>query len=325
MSAAYFGLILRGCGRDDPRWLLEGTDVSASALPSEITLAQQLVQVRNAGRRLGPAWALSLQRSLHAAAHGPMGLAVASAPTVEAGIETMGRYSHVRSPHFDLIKKRHDDEVRLVPHDRVALDEEVRGPLLDIVMLSTQHLLESALGRPLTEGRFEYPGPAPRRSAAYGRAFRSRVFYGCDEPAIVLPASFLSWSCPLADAPAFEMAVERLEAGALRLRSSGCVAARVEHLFRTHEMLTLTQVARALAMSRRSLMRHLEQEGTTFRDLLDAHRRRRARTLLAQPSLPIAEVAWRLGYQDAANFGRACRRWFGRSPGRLREELSSRH
>jgi len=34
----------------------------------------------------------------------------------------------------------------------------------------------------------------------------------------------------------------------------------------------------------------------------------------------VAELAYRLGYEDTANFNRACRRWFGKSPGRLRQK-----
>jgi len=32
-------------------------------------------------------------------------------------------------------------------------------------------------------------------------------------------------------------------------------------------------------------------------------------------------VSQSLGYEDAANFGRACRRWFGMAPSRYRRKL----
>jgi len=44
------------------------------------------------------------------------------------------------------------------------------------------------------------------------------------------------------------------------------------------------------------------------------------KALLREGSLTAAELAYRLGYEDAANFNRACRRWFGSSPGRLRQK-----
>ena len=57
---------------------------------------------------------------------------------------------------------------------------------------------------------------------------------------------------------------------------------------------------------------------TGYRGRLESHLRGRAEALLRDPQLTIAEVAYALGYEDAANFGRACRGWFGTSPGRHR-------
>ena len=47
-------------------------------------------------------------------------------------------------------------------------------------------------------------------------------------------------------------------------------------------------------------------------------------TLLGNPDFGIAEVSHRLGYEDPANFGRACRRWFGRAAGQYRRRLLHR-
>jgi AraC-like DNA-binding protein len=40
-------------------------------------------------------------------------------------------------------------------------------------------------------------------------------------------------------------------------------------------------------------------------------RRQCAEELLREGALTAEEVAYELGFEDAANFGRACRRWFG--------------
>ena len=74
----------------------------------------------------------------------------------------------------------------------------------------------------------------------------------------------------------------------------------------------------ASALSRRTLIRRLHEGGTGYRELINAHRRRRADALLREGTLTVAEVGDRLGYEDAANFGRACQRWFGKPPGALR-------
>ena len=73
-------------------------------------------------------------------------------------------------------------------------------------------------------------------------------------------------------------------------------------------------MAATLRVSSRTLVRRLGDRSTSYRTLLDAHRRRRAVELLAQERLTVAEIAERLGYEAPTNFGRACRRWFGMSP-----------
>jgi AraC-like DNA-binding protein len=55
--------------------------------------------------------------------------------------------------------------------------------------------------------------------------------------------------------------------------------------------------------------------------LIDAQRREQAETLLGNPDFDIAEVSHELGYGDPANFGRACRRWFGMAPSQYRRRL----
>ena len=325
MTAAYFALILRACGPTarERAALLEGTDVPDKVDPTaEITLAQQLRQIRNVNRMLEPGWALSVGARLHAATHGPVGFGVVSAPTVAKSIEVMTRFGEVRAPHFRLRAHVGTREIRLVPEDRIELADEERTALLDIVMLSTQALVEAVLGRPLAEGHFELSYPAPGHAARYGEWFHAPVSFGHREAAVVFPAEFLALECPLADPLTFDAAWRRLVAGARRLDAGCALAARVEHLVAARgENLDSTAVARLLRVSRRTLGRRLREGGTTWRRLVDASRRSRAESLLRERHLDVAEVGYALGYEDPANFGRACRRWFGTSAGAHRRRL----
>jgi AraC-like DNA-binding protein len=78
-------------------------------------------------------------------------------------------------------------------------------------------------------------------------------------------------------------------------------------------------IAEALHMSTRTLQRRLDDEGTRFSEVLDAVRHRVARDLLLDPSLTLAEVAFRTGFSDLATFSRAFKRWSGLPPGAYRQ------
>ena len=77
-------------------------------------------------------------------------------------------------------------------------------------------------------------------------------------------------------------------------------------------------IAALLHMSRRTLVRQLEREGTGFKAILDALRASLARRYLAVDRIGVSEVAARLGFSDAAAFTRAFRRWSGQSPSEYR-------
>jgi AraC-like DNA-binding protein len=73
-------------------------------------------------------------------------------------------------------------------------------------------------------------------------------------------------------------------------------------------------IAAALHMSRRTLVRRLEREGTCFKAVLDGLRAALARRYLVIEGAPVRQVAERLGFSDTPAFTRAFRRWFRQSP-----------
>lgn len=322
MTSAYFRLILAGfdtTSRERAR-LLAGTDVQRPG--DEITLGQQLRQIGNAVRVLPPDWARMVGARLHAATHGAVGWAVASAPTVRDALGVMTRYGWVRSPHFRLRVVADGDELRLAPAPQLPLPDAEGRALRDLVLLSTQGLLEAALGRPLHAARFELPEPPPRDRGRLADWFRAPIRFGRADAALVVPARWLDAPCPLADAGAFATSVERLAADRHRVDAAADWQTRVAAQLATQAgRPDPERIARRFGVSRRTLERRLAETGTTYRALADAQRRRRAELLLRDSSLGVAEIAWALGYEDAANFGRACRRWFGAAPGVQRARL----
>jgi len=77
-------------------------------------------------------------------------------------------------------------------------------------------------------------------------------------------------------------------------------------------------VAKQMGMSVRSFRRYLAQEGTSFAEVLDHVRQRRASRYLEDESVSLQQIAWLLGYSEISAFNHAFKRWFGTSPGRAR-------
>jgi AraC-like DNA-binding protein len=80
-------------------------------------------------------------------------------------------------------------------------------------------------------------------------------------------------------------------------------------------------VASELGMSERTLQRRLEEEKTSFVQLLDDIRRELADQYLGRLHLSLGQAAYLLGFADQSSFFRACRRWFKVSPAQYRHQL----
>jgi AraC-like DNA-binding protein len=92
-------------------------------------------------------------------------------------------------------------------------------------------------------------------------------------------------------------------------------------------------IAKHLHMTTRTLRRKLGEENTSFRKLVDELRMHVAIKYLRDTDLTTEEIAYALGFSDAANFRHAFRRWtklaplefrdFSRGLGAVRRPVSS--
>jgi AraC-like DNA-binding protein len=81
---------------------------------------------------------------------------------------------------------------------------------------------------------------------------------------------------------------------------------------------SIETVARAFSMHRRTLDRHLDASGVSFRALADGVRFEVAQQLLRDTLMSVSEIAAALHYGDASAFAHAFRRWSGCTPSQWR-------
>ena len=87
---------------------------------------------------------------------------------------------------------------------------------------------------------------------------------------------------------------------------------------------SLLQLAKSLGLSERSLRRVIAESGLTYRQILMNHRAEHASRSLVHSDRPISKIAADLGYESAANFSRAFKKWFGLSPMQYRKNYSEK-
>lgn len=325
MAAGYFELILRRFGTTPATKaaLLAGTKVSLDRLTTpglEITLGQQLRQIRNANRLFAPGWALRLGAAYQTSMHGAVGVAATTAPTLGDTLRVLERFLHLRMPAFRARQRRRGADLRLELVQVLVLRDEEHLPVVETLLQSIQGIIEVVIGRGMSAGHFEIAAPAPDYAGRYRRYLRREVRCAAATTAAVIPVTWASLRNPFADPGMHTAAMSTLELHARRLERPDFLAARLEHEMVANGAagLPLAAGAKRLGVSRRTLGRRLRAAGTSYRELRDAHRRGEAEAMLRDGGLTATEMAYRLGYENAANFGRACRRWFGTAPGALR-------
>ena len=154
--------------------------------------------------------------------------------------------------------------------------------------------------------------PAGMPSEPYERALGPGVRFGQPALTVVFDAGWLA--APVVGAvAALRVPLEVEAARALaRIEADRTVADRVEGFVRLDPAaVTLDDAAERLGMAARTLQRRLTEEGTTFGAVLDGVRREYAGAYLRDPSLPLGEVSYRLGFSEPSALYRAVKRWLG--------------
>jgi AraC-like DNA-binding protein len=162
----------------------------------------------------------------------------------------------------------------------------------------------------------------PAYRAEYDRIFQVPVVFESEKNALLLSDDFWStaktaFSSPYVSGVLSAHAEELLE----RLKSTKSTRGRVESLLMPilHTgNATMDMVASKLALSRQTLFRKLNAEGTTFAKVLDELRHRMALHYLSGKEVSVNETAYLVGFSDPAAFSRAFKRWTGSSPRMMR-------
>lgn len=312
---AFFQLIARRFGADPAlrEAILEGTGLTVANLDdprTEISFAQQLRQVDNMDRLFGEGWLFEAPELWNTAARAPLGVAVATSATVAEALEVAARHLGDALPRQRVRLVRTADTVALRHENRFALSEGQHRFIVSGVLLGLAAMFGDLLGPARSKMRLEFQWRAPAWREKLEIAAGCEVHWSAPANALVVPAELLDVRSALADPSLHEVVLAALESR--RRANAGGMRAQVERLLAKSESgrVSAGEIARALGMSQRTLVRRLSEEGAQYRELLDVELKSRASRFLDADVLTRAEIASRLGFADATGFSRACRRWF---------------
>jgi AraC-like DNA-binding protein len=196
--------------------------------------------------------------------------------------------------------------------------ELVRAPGAEYVIACTLRGFQDIAREPLIPLQIEFCHPRRGPPGEHERFFGCPISFEMGEDAIVFPSSVSAQPARQPDPTLNALLQRHLEELSRKVPRTERVVDQVEGAIIAElgkGQPTMTEIARHLGLSSRSLQRRLAEEGTTFREVLQRVRERLARSYLRAPGVTIAEVAFLLGFADVPTFHRAFRGWTGKTPG----------
>ena len=305
-----------------------GVDPDGSIEPSHMIPDTEYYRFFERCARADPeGWTLPLRvgAAMRCDEYGAFGLAWKSATDLRGSYERAERYARVLTSvstyqvepaKGGAFMHLHRDGERFLG---MRLSNE--ATMASIVSISQQ--ASSGEFRPLA---LHLKHPPPHSTAEHEQHFGCPVYFGSDRDALLVSDETLSTPNKVGDEGIVRFFDRVLEADVSKLDEDRALERRVRNRIArslSEGVPAISDVARHLAMSGRTLQRRLSEQGVSYQTLVDESRRLLAQNLLQQTEYSLAEIAFMTGFAEQSSFTRAFKRWAGQTPRSYRLQPSS--
>jgi len=192
----------------------------------------------------------------------------------------------------------------------------------DCGMVALLTLCDLVSGEEIRPLRVELTSPASVHPEVYKAALRAPVEFDSEIHRFHFDKATLLRRLP-SDAPDIARATDRIAENYIEALDSHKVASEVRRLLidllpagETDQSIVSTRMNRSVS----TLQRQLNQEGSSYRDVLESTRRQLAEDYLRERKHSQAQIAYLLGFSDQSNFSRAFKRWTNMAPKEFQEQ-----
>lgn len=312
------GALLRSVGIDPEN------EVDPSVMISDVDYYGLLEEIARSDPRATDL-PLRVGASMRCDDYGAFGLAWKSAPTLRDSYGRAERYAlvltsvatyQVRPAEAGAYMHLHRDGER-----RLGLRLSNEATIASMMAISQEIVDERFRPR---AAYFKHSAPGSKD--AHERHFGCPVHFDTDKDALLLDDETLSYRTRLGDPSISQFFDAHLEKELAKLDDQTSLDKRVR--IQVSQSLSggvpkISDIARQLGMSGRTLQRRLAECGYSFQTLVDESRRQLAVRLLQQTEYPLAEVAFLTGFSEQSAFNRAFKRWAGQTPRSYRIDVRS--
>lgn len=247
------------------------------------------------------------------------GFLATHAPTMRIGLQRLVAF-HNRVDSGGVAEVTEQGDIAIASYTLVVPHLRSQDQMYDTAMAITAMLFRRMLGDGFAPHEVRLPFKAPK-DISHHRSFYRRwsLKFGCDQAAIVFPASCLDRPIKGADPVLFSYLLRQIETNPFDEAPTMAEQIRriLPGLIRQGEVKG-HGIAKMFGLHPRTMSRRLAAENLSVHELVEDARFDVARRLLNNRKLSLTQIAAELYYADASAFTRAFRRRYGVPPGAWR-------
>lgn len=310
--------------------VLQRTQLDASQIsdPNTLTSIRQYIDACDNVIRASAdsSTAFQVGSRMHLSAYGMYGYALMCSLTLRDFFEFGVKYHVLATPTLH-ISWREEAEAAIWEFSDVyshLMSAQTREFLIRQQMAQHVTHLKDAAGPDCKPIKALFAFPLPSDKARYERFLGCECIFDCPVTELHYPQKILSNAPHLANRLSRIMLQETCDRLIGKAKTSSGVAGEVYQLMMLtpNQFPTMEQVSQCMRLTTRTLRRKLEAENTDYGAILDDVRSSLAIEYLQTTKMSTEDIAAKIGFSDNANFRRAFKRWTGKTPRQIRDEIN---
>ena len=251
---------------------------------------------------------------------GRVGFIVRNSPNVEVALQSLAKYFHHHDRSVVLTLGDADGQASLsyaLLFKMKAHHQWLSSMMVYYVMIMRE--LCNLTWRP-REVTFAMPRPANIRP--YQNLFRSELTFDAAETAIIFDPSYLQRPLPNAQPELRRLLLKDVDESDPRVLDN--FPLDVIRIVRAHigtGHCTAKNISVLLGVTVRALSSRLDENGTSFKQIVEDVRFELAKQLIQHTDMPLRDISEKLDYSEISAFTRAFSRWSGTAPGTWRRSV----
>jgi AraC-like DNA-binding protein len=291
---------------------------------TRVSLTQVIACCRNAiSLSPDPMFAYRTGLRFHMPTYGMYGFAMLSSMDFRQTMRFAEQYHQLGAPLADhaFTEGKGAGVWTITPKPYPQIDPMLYRHIVDLYFGIHTSLHRDVMGPEFTPRELRVTFQPPPNPDGYARALGTSVRFGQPRNQLVFDAEWLDRRPGLGNAMTYSQVRDICDRLLDEMQRRAGVVGSVRHVLMTRLMrdVSLEDVAGELGMSVRTLRRRLSDEGTSYRQIVDDLRLEVATKYLRDTHMTVEDVAFALGFNDAASFRRAFRRWTSRTPQYFRQ------